>query len=138
MADHPIDILMTTTMDNIRDMIDVNTILGDPIEASDGTVIVPVSRVSIGFAAGGSEFPPEKEIPDGKSGIDSMTNGGGIFPFGGGAGAGFTIHPVAFLIVSQGQIRVLPVKGIGPLDKLIDFIPSFLEKAIPTEKQTDT
>ena len=134
MADHPIDILMKTTMDNIKEMIDVNTILGDPVETADGTVILPVSRVSVGFAAGGSEFQTTKERSEKKTVSDGTTDEVSL-PFGGGAGVGLTIHPVAFLVVNLGQVRLMPVEGIGPLDKLIDFVPSFLAKGVPTGKQ---
>jgi sporulation protein YtfJ len=128
MADHPIDLLMKTTMDNIKEMIDVNTILGDPVETSDGTVILPVSRVFVGFAVGGSEFPAFKDGEESGTQQDSASVDEAGFPFGGGAGAGMTISPVAFLVVSMGQVRVMPVEGIGPLEKLIDFVPSFLAK----------
>ncbi|HXL05047.1 MAG: sporulation protein YtfJ [Firmicutes bacterium] len=137
MADHPIDALMRTAMANIKEMIDVNTILGDPVETADGTVILPVSRVSVGFAAGGSEFPTARERQEGKTRPNDATHGA-EFPFGGGAGAGLTILPVAFLVVSMGQVRVMPVEGIGPLDKLIDFVPSFLAKGAPGAKQKST
>lgn len=136
MADHPIDVLMKTTMDNIKEMIDVNTILGDPVETSDGTVILPVSRVFVGFAAGGSEFATLEEGQGGKTRSNASTADGQGFPFGGGAGAGLTISPVAFLVVSMGQVRVMPVEGIGPLEKLIDFVPSFLAKGAPGETQS--
>ncbi|NLJ59349.1 MAG: sporulation protein YtfJ [Firmicutes bacterium] len=134
MTDHPIDVLMKTTMDNIKEMIDVNTILGDPVETADGTVILPVSRVSVGFAAGGSEFQTQGDRQGGKARPDGAADQA-EFPFGGGAGAGLTIHPVAFLVVSMGQVRVMPVEGIGPLDKLIDFVPSFLAKGVAGGKQ---
>ncbi|NLB73664.1 MAG: sporulation protein YtfJ [Firmicutes bacterium] len=136
MADHPIDVLMKTTMDNIKEMIDVNTILGDPVETSDGTVILPVSRVFVGFAAGGSEFATLEEGQGGKTRSNASTADGQGFPFGGGAGAGLTISPVAFLVVSMGQVRVMPVEGIGPLEKLIDFVPSFLAKGAPGGRQS--
>jgi len=134
MADHPIDVLMKTTMDNIKEMIDVNTILGDPVETVDGTLILPVSRVSVGFAAGGSEFQNAKEGQEGKTRPEG-TPDGADFPFGGGAGAGLTISPVAFLVVSMGQVRVMPVEHLGPLDKLIDFVPSFLARGVQDGKQ---
>lgn len=137
MSSHPIDVLMKTTMDNIREMIDVNTILGDPVETADGTVILPVSRVSVGFAAGGSQFQTGKERAEGKTGSEDATDGAD-FPFGGGAGAGLTINPVAFLVVNMGQVRVMPVEGIGPLDKLIDFVPSFLAKGYVAGKPKST
>ena len=93
---HPIEGLMQTAMESIKAMVNVNTILGEPVETPDGTVIVPVSRVSLGFGAGGSEFEPK--------GRDT-----GGYPFGGGSGAGISRHPVAFLVVGGGQVRLLPI-----------------------------
>ena len=78
--EHPIGSLMDTTMEKIKEMIDVNTIIGEPITSPDGTLIIPVSKVSYGFAAGGSDLPTKKENKD---------------CFGGGSGAGVTIQPVA-------------------------------------------
>ncbi|HEX3027156.1 MAG TPA: GerW family sporulation protein [Clostridia bacterium] len=90
MSEHPIQGLMNTALQNIRDMIDVNTIIGEEIVASDGTVIIPVSKVSLGFASGGSDIPNklEKDI------------------FGGGSGAGVSINPVAFIVVSNGEVKL--------------------------------
>ncbi|MCH5304431.1 MAG: GerW family sporulation protein, partial [Ruminococcus sp.] len=92
--DHPINGLMDTTMDKIKQMVDVNTIIGDPITSPDGTIIIPVSKVSYGFASGGSDFPTKKENKD---------------CFGGGSGAGVTIQPVAFLTVYRGEVKLIPV-----------------------------
>ncbi|WRP18566.1 GerW family sporulation protein [Carboxydochorda subterranea] len=112
---HPIDELMHTAMDSLKSMVDVNTILGVPVEAPDGTVIIPVSRVSFGFVAGGSEF----EIADG-----SRTG----FPFGGGSGAGVSLSPVAFLVVGKGQVRLLPVSERAIYDRLLDLAPRLFDQ----------
>jgi len=96
---HPIEGLMQTAMESIKAMVDVNTILGDPVETPDGSVVIPVSRISLGFAAGGSEYEAEAKKEANQ------------FPFGGGTGAGISVNPVAFLVVGQGQIRLLPVDG---------------------------
>ena len=118
MSEHPIQGLMATTMQSIKEMVDVNTIVGTPIETKDGTVIIPISRVSFGFAAGGSEFntPEHVKSPD-QSNL-----------FGGGSGAGVSIHPVAFMIVSSKQIKLVPVNQTNSLDKLIDYIPDAVDK----------
>lgn len=108
---------METAMESIKAMVDVNTILGDPVETPDGSVIVPVSRVSLGFAAGGTEYEPQ-----GKE-----SNGAG-YPFGGGSGAGISVSPVGFLVVGQGQIRMLPVDNNVLLDRLIDVAPRLVEQ----------
>ncbi|MCH5201811.1 MAG: GerW family sporulation protein [Oscillospiraceae bacterium] len=114
MNEHPIESLMGVTMQKIKEMVDVNTIIGDPITTPDGTVIVPVSKVSYGFASGGSDFPSKK---DGKD------------CFGGGSGAGITINPVGFLTVSKGEIRMVGVgEKDGSLDKAIGMVPDLFDK----------
>ena len=112
--EHPIGSLMDTTMEKIKEMIDVNTIIGEPITSPDGTLIIPVSKVSYGFAAGGSDLPTKKENKD---------------CFGGGSGAGVTIQPVAFLTVYQGDVRLVSVdREEGTADKLFNMIPDVLKK----------
>ena len=112
--EHPIGSLMDTTMEKIKEMIDVNTIIGEPITSPDGTLIIPVSKVSYGFAAGGSDLPTKKENKD---------------RFGGGSGAGVTIQPVAFLTVYQGDVRLVSVdREEGTADKLVNMIPDVLKK----------
>lgn len=112
--EHPIGSLMDTTMEKIKEMIDVNTIIGEPITSPDGTLIIPVSKVSYGFAAGGSDLPTKKENKD---------------CFGGGSGAGVTIQPVAFLTVYQGDVRLVSVdREDGTADKLVNMIPDVLKK----------
>lgn len=131
MNEHPIEGLMKTAMQNIKEMVDVNTILGDPVETPDGNVIVPISRVTFGFAAGGSEFESMQNKPSGKerdrerSQESPEANG---FPFGGGSGAGITIHPVAFLVVGKEQTKLLPVESNVMVDRILDSAPQLLDK----------
>lgn len=124
MQEHPIQGLMKTAMENIKEMVDVNTIIGDPVETPDGTIIIPVSRVSFGFAAGGSEFESvEEEEKKGKSGEETG------LPFGGGSGGGVTVQPVGFLIVNNtGQVRMLPVDRHAMLDRLMDMAPQLINQ----------
>lgn len=116
---HPVEKLMRSTMENLRDMIDVNTVIGDAVETRDGTFIIPVSKVSFGFASGGSEFnqgtPINKEDPK--------------MPFGGGSGAGVTVKPVAFLVLKETGIRLLPVDQDNTYDRIVDTIPQLLDMA---------
>lgn len=113
-------------MSSIQDMVDVNTIIGEPIETSNNVVIIPISKVSFGFAAGGSEFKGET--------IDEYTKKEKEeeiqyrLPFGGGSGAGVSINPVAFLIVQEGCVKLLPVSHSSAMDKLIDYVPDLIEK----------
>lgn len=112
---HPIEGLMQTAMESLKTMVDVNTILGDPVETPDGAVIVPVSRVSFGFAAGGTEFT-------------SGTKSEASHPFGGGSGAGIALNPVAFLVVGKESVRLLPVNQTAIYDRLIDAVPQFIDQ----------
>ncbi|MBR5227666.1 MAG: GerW family sporulation protein [Clostridia bacterium] len=121
MSEHPIENLMVTAMSSLRDMIDVNTILGDTIETVDGTVIIPVSKVSFGFAAGGSEFNTNK--------LNKFSENAKL-PFGGGSGAGVKINPVAFLVVKDSNVKLLTVEADRPLDKLVDIVPDLLDKTM--------
>lgn len=113
MSEHPIQGLMGTTMEKIRDMVDVNTIIGDPIVTPDGTTIIPVSKVSFGFASGGSDIPAKvpKEV------------------FGGGSGAGVSIQPLGFLVVHQGDVRLLEMNGPGDsMGKALGLVPDVISK----------
>ena len=114
MSDHPINSLMDTSMKKIKEMIDVNTIIGDPITAPDGTTIIPVSKVTYGFASGGSDLPTKKESRD---------------CFGGGSGAGVTIQPVGFLSISKGNVKFIPIeKYDGAADRIVGMIPEAFDK----------
>jgi sporulation protein YtfJ len=119
MNEHPIQGLMKTAMESIKDMIDVNTIVGDAVEAPDGSVIIPISRVNFGFAAGGGEYDL---TADNKNMENSQ------LPFGGGSGAGVSVNPVAFMVVGQGQIRLLPVNQNAMVERIIDVAPQIVEK----------
>ncbi|SES62208.1 GerW family sporulation protein [Anaerobranca gottschalkii] len=115
MSEHPIQGLMKTAMESIKEMVDVNTVIGDAVETPDGSVIIPVSRVGFGFAAGGTEF----EVGD----HDHKE-----LPFGGGSGAGVSVQPVGFLVVGNNQVRLLPVSNNAIYDRLIDAVPQLMEK----------
>lgn len=126
MGEHPIDGLMITAMNSIQDMVDVNTIIGEPIQISNNTVIIPVSKVCFGFAAGGSEF--KGETIDEYRKVEKQEEVQYRLPFGGGSGAGVNINPVAFLIIQGNNVKLLPVEHSSAIDKLIDYVPDLLEK----------
>ena len=126
MSEHPIEGLMLTAMNSIQDMVDVNTIIGEPIETSNNMVIIPISKVGFGFAAGGSEF--RGEALDEYTKKEKEEEIQYRLPFGGGAGAGVSISPVAFLVVSSNSVKLLPVNHSSALDKLIDYVPDLMEK----------
>jgi len=123
---HPIEGLMLTAMSSIHDMVDVNTIIGEPIESIDGMTIIPISKVSFGFAAGGSEFKGETVNEYSKKEEEELVQY--RLPFGGGAGAGASINPVAFLVIQNGTARLLPIEHSSCIDRLMDYVPDLMEK----------
>lgn len=123
MSDHPIQGLMTTAMENLKEMIDVNTIIGDPVETPDGSVILTVSKVGFGFAAGGSEFSLENAQKTENPGQSKQ------HPFGGGSGGGVSITPIAFLIVNSEGVRMLHLDESTHLyEKILELAPSAIDK----------
>lgn len=126
MSEHPIEGLMITAMNSIQDMIDVNTIIGEPIETTNNVIIIPISKVSFGFAAGGSEFKGETINEYSRKEEEEQVQY--RLPFGGGSGAGVNINPVAFLVVQSNNVKLLPVNHSSPVDKLLDYMPEAMEK----------
>ncbi|MDF2667885.1 MAG: ytfJ [Paenibacillus sp.] len=136
MADHPIQGLMKTAMEQITEMVNVNTIVGDPIETPDGSVIMPISKVGFGFAAGGSEFAVEESdssqshhngnnASNGQNGHNASV----ALPFGGGSGGGVSITPIAFLVVGKHGVKVVPLDNQTHLyERLIDSAPQVFDK----------
>ena len=127
MNEHPIEGLMLSAMSSIRDMVDVNTIIGEPIETANNIIIIPISKVGFGFAAGGSEFNGETIDEYNKKDKEEQIQY--RLPFGGGSGAGVSISPVAFLVVQGACVKLLPVDHSSAIDKLLDYIPDLMEKA---------
>ena len=115
MAEHPIQGLMNVTMDKIRQMADSNTIIGKPIKTDDGTTILPVSRISFGFASAGTDF-------DGKNAANKDL-------FGGGSGAGVNIQPVAFLVIKDGCVRTIQLSdSSNSIDRALTMLPELVDK----------
>lgn len=117
---HPIDNMMQTTMESIRGMVDVNTVVGAPVMDQKGTTIIPISKVSFGFVAGGGEYAIEdnkqKPVPT------------DIFPFAGGTGAGVSVQPVGFLVVTENQVKMLPAQTTGAMERMVELLPQLLEE----------
>ena len=113
---HPIGDVMDLTMQKVREMLDANTIVGEPIRA-DGVTLVPVSKISVGFGSGGSHFGKKTAAEDGRN-------------FGGGGGAGITITPVMFLVIADGTVRVLSVDSApqNTADRVLELLPQVIEK----------
>ena len=113
MAEHPIEGLMGVTMQKIKEMVDVNTIIGEPVITPDGTTIIPVSKVSFGFASGGSDLPTSQSKQT----------------FGGGGGAGITLQPLAFLVVKDGDVKLLQIAtASNTADKVVNSVPDIIDK----------
>lgn len=109
--------MLENTIAKIREMVDVNSVIGDPITTPDGVTIIPVSKISIGFGGGGSDFVSKN--------VNKQEN-----PFGGGAGAGVKVTPVAFLIVKDGTVRMLPVATPAntTADRIVEQVPDLLDR----------
>ena len=107
--------MLDNTIQKIREMVDVNSVIGDPITTPDGVTIIPVSKVSVGFGGGGSDFVNKK---------------GGENPFGGGVGGGVKVTPICFLIVKDGNVRMMPVAAPAntTADRIVEMVPDTIDK----------
>ncbi|MBR3928488.1 MAG: GerW family sporulation protein [Clostridia bacterium] len=114
MDKHPIEGLMNSTMESIRDMVDVNTVVGEAVQTPDGSTVIPISRVSFGFVAGGAEY---------KVNAPRQERENASLPFGGGSGAGVSVSPMGFLVINKDSIRMLSAKCDQPAQKLLEMIP---------------
>ncbi len=120
--------LMGVSIEKVREMVDANMVVGSPIAMADGLTLIPISKISYGFASGGSDLPA-------KTGADL---------FGGGAGAGINVVPVAFLTIKDGNVNILPVVSKpDTMDRVISMVPDLLDKVSakknkPAEKNPDT
>lgn len=112
--EHPIGDLMQTTLENIKDMVDVNTVIGEPIPAGDTGTIIPVSKVTFGFVAGGGEYD-KNQLPEEDK------------PFAGGSGAGVSVQPVGFLVVTQDSVKVLPAQQPTAWERALNAAPQLME-----------
>ncbi len=113
MSEHPINGLMNVTLEKIKAMVDANTVVGEPITTPDGTLVIPVSKISFGFASGGSDFPSKtpKEM------------------FGGGGGAGMNITPVGFLVIQNGNVKLLQLaNNSNAIDRAVGMLPDMVDK----------
>ncbi len=123
--------MLESTIEKLREMVSVNSVVGDPIVTNDGVTIIPISTVSVGFGGGGSDFVSKN--------VNKQDN-----PFGGGVGAGVKVNPVAFLIVKDGSVRMLPVATPAntTADRIVEMIPDTLDKIVSfieskTEKKAE-
>lgn len=112
-TDKTLESLLGTAMEKLNDMVNVNTVVGEPILAGD-TTIIPISKVTLGFAVGGGEYGEGKNDKD--------------LAFGGASSGGMRIQPVGFLSCTDGQVRFLPIGGQDPVDKILDMAPGIIDK----------
>ena len=114
---HPVGDLMSTTMQKLREMVDVNTVMGTPIQA-EGVTLIPVSTVSIGFASGGSDFATKNQRPEADN------------AFGGGSGAGIRVTPIGFLVIRGENVKLLPVAPPAgtTMDRVVEMVPDLVDK----------
>lgn len=117
MEKHPIESVMSATLENMRDMVDVNTVIGDAVVTQDGSTVIPVSRVSFGFVSGGGEYNCKSKPADAAA---------ALLPFAGGAGAGVSIEPMGFLVSSADSVRLLPAQPYAPADRIIELAPQLM------------
>lgn len=118
--EHPIGELMQTAMSSIRDMVDVNTVIGDPVVTAAGSTIIPISKVSFGYMTAGGDVTcrdKHRHAPEDP----------GTFPFAGGSGAGVSVQPVGFLVVNGDNVRMLPAQSLTVADRVVDLIPGVVE-----------
>lgn len=115
---HPLNEMMTSSMAKIKDMIDVNTVIGDPITTPDGVMLIPITKVSVGYGGGGSDFVT-KNYPANRDNA-----------FGGGAGAGVTITPMAFVVIRGESVRMLPIAepASTSVDRIVEMVPDILDR----------
>ena len=111
--------MLDNTIAKLREMVNANTVVGEPVTTADGITIIPVSKVSIGFGGGGSDFVSKN--------LNHHEN-----PFGGGVGAGIKVTPVAFLIVKEGNVRMIPVATPAntTADRIVEMVPDTLDKIV--------
>ena len=123
---HPIENIMRTTMEQLRQMSDVNTIVGEPVIAADGTMILPISKISTGFVSGGGEYAKGESIHKRKDDMEIVEDV--RHPFAGGSAAGISLTPKAFLVVGNGSVNVLPAEAGSTIDRLVEMAPRAIEE----------
>ena len=124
MEKHPIENIMSATMENLNRMIDVDKVIGNPVISPSGETIIPVSQLSFGFACGGGEYEFTQSKKD-------------DFPFAGGSGAGISVKPSGFLVIMKNGIKFLPIQKNTSCDKLIEFMPTLVEQIKGCKQKED-
>ncbi|MBE7065654.1 MAG: sporulation protein YtfJ [Ruminococcaceae bacterium] len=126
MAEHPINNIMDTAMVNIKEMINVDTIIGNPVDTPDGSVIIPVSKVSFGLAAGGAEYGGDVDFSQQRS--DDKVIAPVKYPFAGGSGAGVSISPTAFIVSNSQGVQLMQISECSAVENLVNMVPDVMNK----------
>jgi len=124
--EHPISQVMDLSMNSIKDMVDVDTVIGKPVQMVDGTLIIPVSKVNFGFVSGGTDYKETQKEAELK------------WPFAGGAGAGVSLSPVGFLVVGKDKVQLLPVGTSNPLERVLCSLPDIIERFTGKDVQKES
>lgn len=122
--EHPIERLMSSSMTKLKTLVDTDTIVGNPVKTPDGTVVIPVSKVTMGFVTGGGEY---SDINNNKK----MET----FPFAGGSGGGISVSPIGFLVDNGKTIKIMPINGENAYDKLLDIVPELIDSLVSDRKE---
>ena len=128
---HPIENITSNTMENLKKMIDVDTVVGNPVQSVDGITILPISRVSFGFVTGGGEYAGTAAASKSAGALPEL-------PFAGGTGAGVSVMPIGFLVVGQGNVKLIPAQHNTPIDRLIELVPQAIADIKELIKNTAT
>lgn len=123
---HPIENIIESSIESIKRLVDVNTVIGDAVTTADGTLLLPVSRVCVGFAVGGGEYGECELKKKCRRQSEDFAGEDARYPFTGAATVGMSLKPLAFLSVEQGSVRVLPASPESAADKLVDLVPQFI------------
>ena len=116
MAQYELESLFSASMDGLKGMIDTETVVGKPIQSPDGTTIIPLTKMSVGYGMGGWNYDSSKNTTDSKN--DGITAG---------AGGGVTVQPVGFLVISGGDVKVININSVTPFEKICDLLPSAID-----------
>lgn len=123
-----IESIMRISLENVRDLVDANTIIGTPFSLPDGSLIVPVSRVGMGLVSGGADIPAKTQLKTSAEGVFE-------FPFAGVSAVGMSLSPVSFIVYQSSGVKLLPVSYDSPLDRLIDAVLPAVDKLVNTMKK---
>lgn len=120
MEKHPIENILSATMENLKSMIDVNTVIGQAVVSPGGATVIPVSCVGFGFVSGGGEYGGGDE--------KAKSEEQNVFPFAGGSGAGVSVKPNGFLVLQNSTVKFLPIQQNSTYDRIIELVPELVRE----------